>query len=861
MLARLPASGPAGQRLTTRHDDDFAIGLLDAWATVADVLTFYHERIANESYLRTATERLSVQALARLIGYELQPGVAASTCVAFTLDAATSVQLIPDTTTGGQADMPGVSIPPQTKVQSIPGPGEDAQTFETVETIVARPDWNAMKPRPTQPQPLDVNMNQLLLTGTAYALKPGDVILLTTGTTEGNRKLRKIRTVTTDEAAKTTRLDLVVETTAPTYVRPALPLVSAFSSAGLLFNQVFNAPMMAMVVGQRWRGGDFAAAIAANHWSLRILTTSLAQPPTKPPPPAATLPNSAFVFRKRAFIFGYNAPPKITYTDSVPSVSEWQLNEARDTIYLDAAYDELMPGGVVAIQKGNEKLEEIPITAIISVDNVTIRSRTEYGMSGKTTALTVASDWLLAPAAALTTHADLRNRTVYAQSEPLSLAEIPITDTITGDTITLDRYYPGLEPGRKLILTGMRADLPGVAASDLMTIKETIVAGGLTELVLEQSLTYEFVRTSVIINGNVALATQGETVRESLGSGDAAKIFQRFVLRQPPLTYVGGGSASGAVSTLDIRVNDLRWREIPSLLDAGPQDRVFVTRLDDAGRTTVLFGDGVTGARLPTGTENIKATYRKGMGVGGLVKANQLSQLINRPSGVKGVNNPLPATGAADRETIDAARQNAPLPVLTLGRIVSGQDYADFARSFAGVAKTLATRTWLGQRQGVFLTVAGVNGAAIDPGDDLYKNLLAAIRRAGDPNVAFRVGTYAPVFFQVTASLRLHPDYDPANVLPTVERALRQQFSFAARDFGQAVAYSEVVTAMQRVAGVVAVDLDTFFRTDETIPATLAETPRLLEARAPRPGADASTVLPAELLTLDPRPVTLREMP
>ena len=51
--------------LTTRAPDDPAIALLDAWATVADVLTFYQERIANEGFLRTATERRSVLELAR----------------------------------------------------------------------------------------------------------------------------------------------------------------------------------------------------------------------------------------------------------------------------------------------------------------------------------------------------------------------------------------------------------------------------------------------------------------------------------------------------------------------------------------------------------------------------------------------------------------------------------------------------------------------------------------------------------------------------------------------------------------------------------------------------------------------------
>src|ERR1700752_3132201 len=140
MLARLSAaerSALAG--LQTRADDDFAIALLDAWATVADVLTFYQERIANESYLRTATERLSLVHLARLIGYEPRPGVAAHTLLAFTLEDAP-----------GSPDRVVIDI--GTKVQSIPGPGELPQTFETAERIEARAEWQAIRPRLTQRQ-------------------------------------------------------------------------------------------------------------------------------------------------------------------------------------------------------------------------------------------------------------------------------------------------------------------------------------------------------------------------------------------------------------------------------------------------------------------------------------------------------------------------------------------------------------------------------------------------------------------------------------------------------------------------------------------------------------------------------------
>ena len=86
LLAKLSSAGlPALAGLTTREDNDYTIALCDAVASTLDVLSFYQERIANENFLRTATERRSILELARLIGYELAPGVAASTWLAFSL--------------------------------------------------------------------------------------------------------------------------------------------------------------------------------------------------------------------------------------------------------------------------------------------------------------------------------------------------------------------------------------------------------------------------------------------------------------------------------------------------------------------------------------------------------------------------------------------------------------------------------------------------------------------------------------------------------------------------------------------------------------------------------------------------------
>jgi hypothetical protein len=92
--------------LTTRNANDPSIALLDGWATVGDILTFYQERIANEGYLRTATERRSVLELARLVGYKLRPGVSATAYLAYLLDE--------------KATEP-VEIPVGARSQSIPG--------------------------------------------------------------------------------------------------------------------------------------------------------------------------------------------------------------------------------------------------------------------------------------------------------------------------------------------------------------------------------------------------------------------------------------------------------------------------------------------------------------------------------------------------------------------------------------------------------------------------------------------------------------------------------------------------------------------------------------------------------------------
>src|SRR5262249_12794233 len=162
----------------------FTVGLIDALAGGADVLTFYQERIANESYLRTAAERVSLQEMGKLVGYRLRPGVAAETWLAFTLETPPErpANLKPEPGSFVTAVPAQLALDVGLKVQSVPGPGEKPQTFETVERLAeARPVWNAMQPWMSETRKPGENDTFTYLAGIRTNLKAGDALVVLGG--------------------------------------------------------------------------------------------------------------------------------------------------------------------------------------------------------------------------------------------------------------------------------------------------------------------------------------------------------------------------------------------------------------------------------------------------------------------------------------------------------------------------------------------------------------------------------------------------------------------------------------------------------------------------------------------------------
>jgi hypothetical protein len=406
-----------------------------------------------------------------------------------------------------------------------------------------------------------------------------------------------------------------------------------------------------------------------------------------------------------------------------------------------------------------------------------------------------------------------------------------------------------LRPGEESDPTVSEVALSGSTADDVVHGRDH------TFLKLQQALGHVYERASLRVNANVAPATHGETVEALLGSGDASTANQRFVLNQAPLTYVSANTPSGGTPTLEVRINDVLWAEVPTLYRAGAEARLYQTLQDDDGFTTIQFGDGIEGARLPSGESNVRARYRKGLGAAGNVAADKLTTLLSRPLGVGEVTNPEPASGGEDGETLGRARVNAPLTVLTLDRAVSITDYANFARAFAGIDKAHALWIPAGPAYGVFLTIAGVAGAAVAETGETFTNLSDALRSYGDPLVPLRITNYSDARFRCRLAVKVLDAHPSDKVLAAVDDALRTRFGFTARDFGQTVSVDEVSAVAQAVEGVAAVHVTRLHRAGE--PAVVV--PRLFAALP----VASLTALPqaAELLTLADDPIELEELP
>lgn len=813
-MLRAIAREPAFARLTTRESDDPAITVLELWAAVADVLTFYQERIANESFLRTAVHRDSVLRLVRMLDYQLRPGLAATARLVFTAEQ--------DHT---------VSIPVGLKVMSTPGQDERPQIFETVETVNA--DWRLNRlpvlPPPQVVNPLAKDRPAAFLTNdaagwlAAKTLMPKDKVVLFSGTggSGGGASFTSVADVMSWGLPP--RVTAAPQVWGPpadfaidfdfwaSHTRPFLSLLSGAAEDP-------NAPEEKEVQEVRVEGDRF----------LLVWTTPVVKD-------VWTASTEARAFREKMKVFGYDAPDRFASVtvSGDPATPSWghvdvEFGLSANPLPLDRSYKELAAGEQLLIYEKGKDPQPVTVTAVSEGEEVlgtlATGSLADHRHRGTVTRVTID------PFVAID---DRRDVTVYwlkGLRIPLWAADFPAlidTGSLYVPAVRLDEAGDVLEIGRTIVGKELKSGF-AIRLTDLDEGRQVLledhtaqpVAGTLTSRGIETIENQDFLvlevaslspiqleaRTAVLL-GNVAEATHGETVPgEPLGDGDAASAFQRFALRKKPLTYVPSTQSARGVAELQVMINGEKWEETDSLYAQAPTARVYTARQADDGTTVLQFGDGVTGSRLPTGRGNVIATYRQGVGLEGRVRARQLDILLTRPPGLKSAINPSPAEGGADPETLDGAREAAPTTVKTFGRAVSLLDFESLALESGLVAKARATWVWVGLEKAIHLTVGGQEGGLFSP--EALADFHSGLTTQRDPNHPLLLANVCRVAVVLNARIVVDDSHVTETVRKAARAALLDAFTFDNVPFARPVHLSDVYRVLQEVTGVTYVDID-----------------------------------------------------
>ena len=362
-----------------------------------------------------------------------------------------------------------------------------------------------------------------------------------------------------------------------------------------------------------------------------------------------------------------------------------------------------------------------------------------------------------------------------------------------------------------------------------------------------------------------ALAQAGAEREAVLGNGDATQAFQTFTLPKAPLTYFLAGEATPPQRPeLEVWVGGRRWTRVDVLFGRGPKDEVYIVREDAEGRSHVQFGDGETGARLPTGLKNVLAVFRSGNGARGPIKAGATPSAPERPVGFDKVTLAGIVAGGAEPEDADKAREAAPGKVQSLGRIVSLRDHETETLSIPGVVT--ASAAW-DLHEGVPAVLLRV---LLEAGREAE---FAAVRQAVAHAQRCRGPNRHPVIVQQALLRYVFCDVsyarDPSYPFDVVQAALRAALGLAgdaanargglfglhARRLGAREYASRIEGVLQNVAGVLWCKVLALGRFGGGVrdPATL------LLPLSPRVRLATQPCAPHELLQLAARHLTLIE--
>jgi len=298
---------------------------------------------------------------------------------------------------------------------------------------------------------------------------------------------------------------------------------------------------------------------------------------------------------------------------------------------------------------------------------------------------------------------------------------------------------------------------------------------------------------------------QGETVsQEIVGSSDGTD-YQQFYLSRRPVVW------QSETVEVDEGSGFVEWTRVDNFILSADTDTHYRIELDNSGYYYICFGDGVYGKIPTTGSNNIRATYRRGGASAGNVAAGAITELLSSVTYVESVTNAAASSGGGDQENIARARQLAPATLRANDRIVTLADVQTLLASFVSPSYGTIAQSVAAGIDNLTIDVRFVPAIGGLPSTEFKAEVKAYldVRRAVCTEIAVSDPTYYMIDYDVT--IYVAPGYFAAAVVEQVRQAIVKFGSPNYRDanglypvaFGDDVSLGSLYVAILAVPGVI----------------------------------------------------------
>ena len=755
--------------------NDFGLMWLEMWAYVADLLGFYDERIANESYLRTAVRAPSLRRIVGLLGYKPLPGVAGSATVAALAEGNVAV-----------------GLPAGTRFRSRGFDGQPPQVFETGAFAEIHPLKNTWTIAPFKRRPtVDAPNDGSAAAGTFADAKGKDASAA--GSSAVDRLLFE------PEGFGLAVDDLILfDSRDPEIATPATPAVTRVTQVvpfagkdGASYIQVTFDPAVTVEP-------DFDLTQLRVRKPIRSRTATA----NKPVGPAKQMQDAVETVSppSNGLRVYFDGPPE-GFRRSDPVIV------ARSLASFEPDFTAATVHSVSAAAVRVDSIPPQPLGDVTVPSPSVVAMAVVFRVSGSYTLGTNGEE--------LSFHFDFVDggvatnvaRTKVTAADLTAPGGVPISGVVVPPP---DAEAAALALGQGDAVAGILEQVflvsDAAKVGVLLNGRMTFARDGRAAFeALDADQLPAELRFPLSVYGNVVGVIRGESVTgEVLGNGNARIANQRFKLKNKPLTYLYQPSDSNQTSTqstLQLYVDGLLWAQVRSFFGCGPADKVYVVDHDDEQNTVITGGDGIRGARFPTGIANIVARYRVGSGFAA-PPAGAINQLAGAVKGLRGVVSPLPGVPGKDADRPDDVRETAPRSALLLGRAVSAADFAAIAADAPGVVRASADWLWVDAQM-----QAGVHVRYI--GETTPDLLAETLRLHADPTVPLEITRAVAIPSTMSVSVEVDPRFSRETVAAAVAARLRDPvdgvLSLRRAAIGGPFHPSAVYRAVSQVDGVVCV--------------------------------------------------------